>query len=120
MRMECAAQKGKMTLRDNLCNLEDDEARPLDEHGKILSFPRGHVVKSFLRSEEVTGSVPGISEDVCVPLARRGQRAEKLDPQEQWSTRDRVFPRWFLHGLRQHQRHGHRNLRVDGAIYSKK
>ena len=84
-----------MTLGDNLYNLEDDEARPLDEHGKILSFPRGHVVKSFLWNEEVTGSVPRISEDVCIPLAQRGQRAEKLDPQEQWSTRDRVFPRWF-------------------------
>jgi hypothetical protein len=67
-------------------NLEDDEARLLDECGKILSPTRGHVVKNILRIEEVTRSVPGISKDVCVPLARRGRRAKKLDPQNSGST----------------------------------
>jgi hypothetical protein len=56
VKVECAAQKGKMAIGINLYNLEDDEVQPLDERGEILSPTRGHIVKSVLRIEEVTRS----------------------------------------------------------------
>jgi hypothetical protein len=64
-----------MKPRVRLYNLEDNEDRPLDERGKILDHTRGCMVKSFtvnFGEKEITARVPGISEDVQVPLARRG------------------------------------------------
>jgi hypothetical protein len=80
----CGGAKGKMSPRVKLYNLEDEVVQPLYVCGSIFSHTRGSMVQHFtvhFGNKEVTASMPRMSENVQAPLARRGGRAEILDPQ---------------------------------------
>ena len=54
------------------------------------------------------------------PTCATWVKGKKIGPTKTLVHQRSCLPKVVLHGLRQHQRHDDRNLRVDGAIYSKK